>query len=61
MEKRTFWPFSVKNFPQNMNIPIEKFEVDHNITKMIYEHRFMGNPRKILYFILRSLMKDAKC
>ena len=26
MEKRTFWPFSVKNFPQEMNIPVEKFE-----------------------------------
>ena len=32
MEKRIFWPFSVKNFPQDMNIPVEKFEVDHNIT-----------------------------
>ena len=45
MEKRTFWPFSVKNFPQEMNIPVEKFEVDYNITKMIYEHRFYGKPQ----------------
>ena len=61
MEKRTFWPFSVKNFPQDMNIPIQKFEADHNIAKMIYEHRSYGNQKNILYFILRSLMKDAKC
>ena len=46
MEKRTFWPFSAKNFPQDMNIPIEKIEVDHNITKMIYEHRFYGKPKE---------------
>ena len=46
MEKRTFWPFSVKNFPQDMNIPVEEFEIDHNITKVIYERRFYGKPKE---------------
>ena len=45
MEKRTFWPFSVKNFPQDMNIPVEKCEVDPNIMKAIYEYRFYGKPQ----------------
>ena len=46
MEKRTFWPFSVKNFPQDMNIPVEKCVVDPNIVKVIYEHRFYGKPKE---------------
>ena len=46
MEKRTFWPFSVKNFPQDMNIPVEKCEVDPNIMKAIYEYRFYGKPKE---------------
>jgi hypothetical protein len=47
MEKRAFWPFIVKNFPQDMNIPTDEFEIDPNITKMIYEHRFCGKPKGI--------------
>ena len=46
MEKRTFWPFSVKNFPQDMNIPVEKCEVDPNIMKAIYEYFFYGKPKE---------------
>ena len=46
MEKRTFWPFSVRNFPQDKNIPIEKAEVDPNIMKAIYEYRFCGKPKE---------------
>ena len=46
MEKRPFWPFSVKNFPQDMNIPVEKCVVDPNIVKVIYEHRFYGKPKE---------------
>jgi hypothetical protein len=45
MEKKDFWPFSVKIFPQDMNIPLDEFEVDPNITKMIYEHCFCGKPQ----------------
>ena len=26
MEKSTFWPFSVRNFPQDKNVPIEEIE-----------------------------------
>ena len=47
MEKRAFWPFSVRNFPQDKNVPIEEIEVDPNIMKSIYENRFYGNLRKI--------------
>ena len=47
MEKRTYWPFSVRNFPQNKNVPIEKIEVDPKIMKTIYEYRSMENLRKI--------------
>ena len=54
MQKRTFWPFSVTNFPQDMNIPIVKFEVDHNITKMIYEHRFYGKIKEDPIFHLKK-------
>ena len=46
MEKRTFWPFSVKNFPQEMNVPIEEIEVDPKIMKSIYENRFYGKPKE---------------
>jgi hypothetical protein len=46
MEKRACWPFSVRNFPQNMNIPIDEFEIEPNITKMIYEHRFCGKSKE---------------
>ena len=58
MEKRTFLPFSVKNFPQDMNIPVEKFQVDHNITK-IYEHRFYGKPKEDPILHLR--MFNERC
>ena len=60
MEKRTFWPFSVKNFPQDMNIPVEKFEVDHNITKMIYEHRFYGKPKEDPILHLKKFNERCK-
>ena len=40
MEKRTYWPFSVRNFPQNKNVPIEEIKVDPKIMKSIYEYRF---------------------
>ena len=40
MEKRTFWPFSVKNFPPDMNVPIEETEIDPKIMKSFYEYRF---------------------
>ena len=45
MEQRTYWPFSVRNFPQELNIPAEKLEVDPSVIKMIYESRFYGKPQ----------------
>jgi hypothetical protein len=44
MERRTHWPFSVKNFPQDNDIPIESFEIDPKVVKFIYEHHFYGRP-----------------
>jgi hypothetical protein len=44
MERRTHWPFGVKNFPQDNDIPIESFEIDPKVVKFIYEHRFYGRP-----------------
>jgi len=46
MEKRTFWPFSVKNFPQDRNFPVKEFEIDPNVTKLIFENRFSGKPKE---------------
>ena len=46
MEKRTFWPFSVRDFPQNKNIHIDKIEIDAKIMKEIYEFRFYGKPKE---------------
>ena len=46
MEKRTFWSFSVKNFPQDKNVPMEEIEVDPNIMKSIYENHFYGKPKE---------------
>ena len=46
MEKRTFWPFSVKHFPQDMNVPIEATEVDPKVMKSVYENRFYGKPKE---------------
>ena len=60
MEKRTFWPFIVKNFPQDMNIPVEKFEVDHNISKMIYEHHFYGKPKEDPILHLKKFNERCK-
>ena len=31
MEKGTFWPLSVKNFPQDRNFPVKEFEIDPNV------------------------------
>ena len=61
MEKRTYWPFSVRNFPQNKNVPIEEIEVDPKVMKTIYEYRFYGKPKEDPIVILRNLMKDATC
>jgi hypothetical protein len=44
MEKRTHWPFSVRNFPTHDEIHIEPFEIDPEIVKTIYEHLFYGKP-----------------
>ena len=60
MENRTFWPFSVKNFPQDMNIPVENFEVDHNITKMIYEHHSYGKPKEDHILHLKKFNEGCK-
>ena len=49
MEKRTYWPFSVRNFPQNKNVPIEEIEVDPNIMKSIYENCFYGKAKEWLH------------
>ena len=46
MEKRTFCPFSVKNFPQDMNVPIEETEVDPKVMKSIYKNHFYGKPKE---------------
>ena len=59
MEKRTYWPFSVRNFPQNKNVPIEEIQVDPKIMKSIYEYRFYGKPKE---YPLAHLKKfDERC
>ena len=60
MEKRTFWPFSVRNFPQDMNIPVGEFEVDPNVTKMIYEHCFSGKPKENALLHLNKFNERCK-
>jgi hypothetical protein len=60
MEKRVFWPFGVKNFPQDMNIPIDEFEIDPNITKMIYEHHFCGKPKEDHIHHIRKFNERCK-
>jgi hypothetical protein len=44
MERRTHWPFSVNNFPQDNDIHVESFEFDPKVVKFIYEHLFYGRP-----------------
>ena len=44
MEKRTFWPF----------------EVDHNISKMIYERRFYGKPKEDPILHLKKFNERCK-
>ena len=44
-----------------MNIPVEKFEVDHNITKMIYEHRFYGKSQAPPVVGMNSINITEKC
>ena len=60
MEKKTFWPFSVRNFPQDMNIPVVEFEVDPNVTKMIYEHRFSGKTKENALLHLNKFNERCK-
>jgi hypothetical protein len=43
MDKRSHWPFSVKNFPPSFNMP-KSFEIDPTIMKKNYEERFKGDP-----------------
>lgn len=45
MDKRPHWTFSVRNFPQKDEIPIEPLEIDPAITKAIYENHFYGKPK----------------
>jgi hypothetical protein len=59
MEQRTYWPFSVRNFPQELNIPVEKLEVDPSVIKMIYESRFYGKPKEDPLFHLKKF--DERC
>jgi hypothetical protein len=59
MDKRTHWNFSVRNFPQDDEMPNEPFEIDPIITKVIYEHPFMQNQRTILWNIERNSKKNA--
>jgi hypothetical protein len=43
MDKRSYWPFSIKNFPPSFDMP-KPFEIDPVIMKAIYGERFKGNP-----------------
>jgi hypothetical protein len=43
MDKRSHWPFSVKNFPPSFDIP-KPFEIEPAVMKTIYEDRFKGIP-----------------
>ena len=45
MDKRKYWPFSIRNFPQVTKLLIEPFEIDPSIMKQIFENRFLGNPK----------------
>jgi hypothetical protein len=41
MDKRSHWPFSVKNFPPSFHLP-KQFEIEPVVMKIIYEDRFKG-------------------
>jgi hypothetical protein len=43
-----------------MNIPIDEFEIDPNITKMIYEHRFCGKPMEDPIHHMRKFNERCK-
>jgi hypothetical protein len=43
-----------------MNIPIYEFEIDPNITKMIYEHRFCGKPKEDPIHHIRKFNERCK-
>ena len=58
-EKKTYWPFSVRKFPKEMHVPSEKFEVDPNVIKEIYESRFYGKPKEDPLFHLKKF--DERC
>ena len=49
MEKRTFWPFSVKNFPQDTNIPVEKCE-----------DSFMNTAATDTHYLLDGLLLEVR-
>jgi hypothetical protein len=43
-----------------MNIPIDEFEIDPNITKMIYEHCFFGKPMEDSIHHIRKFSERCK-
>jgi hypothetical protein len=54
MDKRSHWPFSVKNFPPSFNMP-KLFEIDPSIIQVVYGDRFNGDPRYDPIAHLKSL------
>ena len=60
MEKRKYWPFSIRNFPQDTKLPIEPFEIDPIVMKKIFEKRFCGNPKDDPLEHLRKFTERCK-
>jgi hypothetical protein len=58
MDKRSYWPFSIKKIPPSFDMP-KPFEIDPVMMKAIYGERFKGNLGDDPIANLKKFKKDV--